>query len=72
MLAPPRDAAALAKALARVLDDSWDAKAISTHWNRSWSVVATELLEVFNSLVSASKSGTFPVSKSQNHRGSRA
>jgi glycosyltransferase involved in cell wall biosynthesis len=51
-LVPPRDPAALAQALASVLDTSWDASAISAHGSRSWSAVAAELLEIFASLVS--------------------
>jgi teichuronic acid biosynthesis glycosyltransferase TuaC len=47
----PRDPAALAEALAAVLDQSWDAAAISAHGSRSWSTVSAELLAVFESLV---------------------
>jgi glycosyltransferase involved in cell wall biosynthesis len=50
-LVPPRDPAALATALASVLDQSWDAAAISAHHGRSWEMVAAELSEVFDSLV---------------------
>jgi glycosyltransferase involved in cell wall biosynthesis len=52
-LVPPRDPAELAHALASVLDRTWDAAAISAHWSRSWDNVAAELLEIFESLVSA-------------------
>ena len=52
-LVPPHDAGALAQALASVLNTSWDAKAISAQWSRSWDEVATELLEIFKSLVPA-------------------
>jgi glycosyltransferase involved in cell wall biosynthesis len=52
-LVPARDSGALAQALASVLDRSWDAAAISAHGSRSWETVADELLEVFESLVSA-------------------
>jgi teichuronic acid biosynthesis glycosyltransferase TuaC len=52
-LVPRRDAAALAQALAAVLDTTWDAAAISAQWSRSWSNVADELLELFESLVSS-------------------
>jgi glycosyltransferase involved in cell wall biosynthesis len=52
-LVPPRDPAALAHALASVLDDTWDAPAISAQGSRSWSAVAAELLEVFTSLTSS-------------------
>ena len=52
-LVPPRDPAALAQALASVLDTSWDASAISARGSRSWNAVAAELLEIFESLVSA-------------------
>lgn len=51
-LVPPREPAALAHALAAVLDASWDATAISAHWSRSWSTVAAELLAVFESVLS--------------------
>jgi len=50
-LVPPREPAALSLALASVLDRSWDAKAISARGSRSWSTVAAELLEIFESLV---------------------
>jgi teichuronic acid biosynthesis glycosyltransferase TuaC len=50
-LVPARQAAELALALASVLDQNWDAAAISAHWSRSWSTVAAELLEIFESLV---------------------
>jgi glycosyltransferase involved in cell wall biosynthesis len=49
-LVPPRDPASLAQAIASVLDTTWDAAAISAHGSRSWSTVAAELLEVFQSL----------------------
>ena len=52
-LVPPRDPAALAQALASVLDRSWDAEAISAQRSRGWDTVAAELLEVFESLVSS-------------------
>jgi hypothetical protein len=35
-----------------VLDTAWDAAAISARGSRSWSTVAAELLEIFESLVS--------------------
>ena len=56
-LVPPCDAGALAQALASVLDNSWDAQAISAHGSRSWETVADELLEVFESLVNARAKG---------------
>jgi hypothetical protein len=43
----------MARALAAVLDKTWDAAAISAHRSRSWNDVAAELLEIFESLVSA-------------------
>jgi len=52
-LVSPRDPAALARALAFVLDRTWDAAAISAHWGRSWSVVAGELREIFESVAAA-------------------
>jgi glycosyltransferase involved in cell wall biosynthesis len=57
-LVPPRDPAALAQALASVLDTSWNASAISAHGSRSWSAVAAELLEIFASLVSTRQAAT--------------
>jgi glycosyltransferase involved in cell wall biosynthesis len=57
-LVPPRDAAALAQALASVLDRSWDAQAISAHGSRSWEMVAEELLEIFKSLIYARAKGS--------------
>ena len=41
-LVPPRDSAALAHALASVLDRSWDASVISARGSRSWETVAAE------------------------------
>ena len=51
-LVPPRESTELAHALASVLDRNWDASTISAHRSRSWSTVAAELLEIFESLVS--------------------
>ena len=51
-LVPPREPAALARALASVLDATWDAAAISAHRSRSWNTVAAELLAVFESVLS--------------------
>jgi teichuronic acid biosynthesis glycosyltransferase TuaC len=56
-LVPPRDAGALAQALASVLDRTWDTKDISVHGSRSWEAVAAELLEIFESLVRARAKG---------------
>ncbi len=56
-LVPPRDAGALAHALAAVLDRTWDAEAISAHGSRGWETVASELLKVFESLVNARAKG---------------
>jgi teichuronic acid biosynthesis glycosyltransferase TuaC len=52
-LIEPRDSSELARALASVLKASWDAAAISAHWSRSWSTVARELLQVFESVAPA-------------------
>jgi glycosyltransferase involved in cell wall biosynthesis len=52
-LVPPRDANALALALASVLDKKWDAEAIAAHGGRSWDAVADELLAIFESLLSS-------------------
>jgi len=49
-LVPPQDSAALADALASVLDSTWDASAISNHWSRSWSTVAAELRDVLETV----------------------
>jgi teichuronic acid biosynthesis glycosyltransferase TuaC len=57
-LVPPRDPAALAQALASVLDSSWDAPAISARGSRSWNAVAAELLAIFESLVPAHSAGS--------------
>ena len=54
-LVPPRDSGALAAALASVLDSTWDAKAISAQWGRSWEVVASELTEILESVLSTHK-----------------
>ena len=50
-LVPPRDPVGLALAFASVLDTAWNAAAISARGSRSWSAVAGELLEIFESLV---------------------
>jgi teichuronic acid biosynthesis glycosyltransferase TuaC len=49
-LVPPRDAAALAAALAGVLDKDWNAGDISARHSRSWETVAAELMDVFESV----------------------
>jgi glycosyltransferase involved in cell wall biosynthesis len=54
-LVPARDSGQLAHALASVLDTTWEAAAISAHRGRSWTTVASELLDVFNSVASRSK-----------------
>ncbi len=57
-LVPPRDAAALARALASVLDQTWDANAISAARSRSWNTVSDELLAVFESVVQSRKASS--------------
>ncbi len=52
LLVPPRDPIELARALASVLDKTWDATALAGHWGRSWNTVAAELLEIFKPLAS--------------------
>jgi glycosyltransferase involved in cell wall biosynthesis len=52
-LIPPRDANALAQALNTALSAEWDAASISAHWSRSWTTVAQELLDIFQSITSA-------------------
>jgi teichuronic acid biosynthesis glycosyltransferase TuaC len=52
-LIQPRDANALTQALDAVLSTQWDATSISAHWSRSWSTVARELLDIFESVTSA-------------------
>ena len=64
-LVPPREPAALAQALASVLDATWDAAAISAHWSRSWNTVAAELLEVFESVLSNRRAAACPSSGGQ-------
>jgi len=54
-LVPPRDAGALAEALASVLDRSWDAASISATRGRGWDTVAAELMEIFESLVATNR-----------------
>jgi glycosyltransferase involved in cell wall biosynthesis len=54
-LIPPRDSGALAAALTSVLDRTWDAKAISAQWGRSWEAVASELTEILESVLSTHK-----------------
>jgi glycosyltransferase involved in cell wall biosynthesis len=54
-LVPPRDSVQLAHALASVLDTTWDATTISASRGRSWTTVAAELLDVFNSIASRSQ-----------------
>jgi len=51
-LVPPRDAESLARALAEVLDSTWDAAQISARGSRSWDTVAAELMNIFEPLVS--------------------
>lgn len=60
-LVPPRDCAALAEAIASVLDSRWNAGEISAKRSRSWDAVAAELLEVFESLLPS----TLPKSQSR-------
>ncbi len=57
-LVPPRDAGALAQALASVMDRTWDAQAISAFGSRSWDAVAAELMEIFASLAHARAKGS--------------
>lgn len=52
-LVPPRDSKALAQGLASVLDQTWNADALSAKWSRSWNAKAAELLEIFESLTPA-------------------
>jgi glycosyltransferase involved in cell wall biosynthesis len=56
-LVAPREAGALAQALASVLDRTWDANAISAHGSRSWEAVSAELLGIFESLIGARAKG---------------
>lgn len=62
-LVPPREPAALAEALASVLNANWDAAAISAHWGRSWNTVAAELLAVFESVLSNRRAAPVPAQK---------
>jgi glycosyltransferase involved in cell wall biosynthesis len=54
-LVPPRDAAALARAIGSVLDQTWDENALSAQRSRSWNTVSDELLAVFESVVQTRK-----------------
>lgn len=54
-LITPRDSVDLAHALTSVLETPWDPAAISATRGRSWATVATELLDVFNSVASRSQ-----------------
>jgi glycosyltransferase involved in cell wall biosynthesis len=51
LLIPPRDAAALQRALSDALDRAWDAEAIAAGIRRSWDDVATETLAVCEALI---------------------
>ena len=51
LLVPPRDAAALASALAKALDRHWDPEDVAAHGGRSWNAVAGELLPILEGLV---------------------
>jgi glycosyltransferase involved in cell wall biosynthesis len=51
-LVPSREVPPLARALASVLDRSWDAAAISARQSRSWKDVSDELLGLFRSVLS--------------------
>lgn len=51
-LIPPRDATALAQALDAVFSANWDAASISAHRSRSWSAVARELMDIFETVAS--------------------
>ena len=53
LLVPPRDAQALATALAKTLDRRWDAEVVAAHGGRSWDAVAAELLPILEQLVAA-------------------
>jgi len=46
ILIPPRDAASLAEALKRALNQSWDSSAIATKWQRGWDQVAHDTLDL--------------------------
>jgi teichuronic acid biosynthesis glycosyltransferase TuaC len=62
-LVPPRDSGALAEALASSLDKTWDAKSISAHWGRGWETVASELLVIFESVLSVRRATAQPAEK---------
>jgi len=50
-LVPPRDPQSLAKALSSTLDSTWDPSSIASHWGRSWTVVADELLSALQTIL---------------------
>ena len=52
-LVPPRDAAALSKALAATLDRPWDPATIAAQGGRSWDQVGAELYQTFEEVIAA-------------------
>ena len=60
-LVPPRDPVELTRALASVLDKTWDAKTISAYRRRGWEAVASELLKILISGTQPLSIGTCPV-----------
>jgi glycosyltransferase involved in cell wall biosynthesis len=51
ILIPPRDASALADALAKTLDYPWDQEQIASSFRRSWQDMARETYDLCRSLV---------------------
>jgi hypothetical protein len=55
LLVAPRDAQALASALATALDRPWNAEEVAAQGGRSWNAVAGELLPMLEELVAAGR-----------------
>lgn len=53
-LVPPRDALALSRAIASVLDKTWNAEELSTQWGRGWEACADDLGLACQRLISGS------------------
>lgn len=56
-LVPPRDPAALARAIAEVVDGVWDENAIAAQASRSWDAVAAELRDIVEAVAARRPTG---------------
>ena len=59
-LVAPRDAVALSRAIASVLDRTWNADKLSTQWGRGWEACAEDLSNTCERLISGSTDRTEP------------